>query len=99
MLAGVGGNTVGEAKKNLTSSEAADWALYVKKYGQIAPQQRMIQGFATQAWALWSGLGVKVGGRKPAITDFLPRQQAPADAGIDDVFLLIKGLSKESDKK
>lgn len=97
MLNGIGGSSIREAKERLTSAEASRWFEYVQEYGSINIARRIDRGFALLAQLLCTVHGIKIGGQKPTIEDFLPRRaQQDEDEithDINQAFAIFKGMS------
>ena len=74
MLCGVGGNTVAQAKGNLSYQEAVDWFAFARQRGGLSHSERLLATIATQINRLTGG--------DAAPGDFLPTLK-PADKTDD----------------
>lgn len=81
MLAGVGGQTIAEAKLNISIAEFECWWQYRKKYGPLNPMLRN-----DAAIARLSVLVAAVNGHKRKASDFMPWPEQQTES-IDDIEL------------
>lgn len=75
MLAGIGGRTVAQAKRNISWGEFQDWMAYRKAHGPLVLHQRMEDGLALVAHTVASTIPHKRGTKGPKISDFLPQRE------------------------
>lgn len=98
MLAGVGGKTIAEAKRNLSYKEVAQWVKYFEQsefitaktaHEQILRQLDFIS--AKICWASWKAAGAK----NISINDFLPEvKKEYEDASPNDALRLLSSIAK-----
>lgn len=96
MLAGVGGRTIAEAKRNLSYPEMLQWATYMRKRGRLSEQRILERGFALLASTV-AGL---VGGKAKA-DDYveymraeLPQGDKTEEAQAEDVMKFFQSKNK-----
>lgn len=78
MLAGVGGRTIAQAKRNISWPEFQAWLAYRAAHGSLHQAARLESGFAMVAHTVASTIPRRKGAKGPKFEDFLPqRQQAP----------------------
>lgn len=91
MLAGVGGNTIAQAKANLTYDEALKWFDYLRQKGTVNLGTRLEWGFALIATVINNAHGGKA-----KMRDFMPfTRQEDEEASIDAAFLMLKAAAKK----
>jgi len=83
VLAGVGGRTVADAKRSMSSDEFQAWMAYREMHGPLALHRRMEHGFAMVAQTVASTIPRKRGTRGPKLEDFLPQRAARLDKPIE----------------
>ena len=83
MLAGVGGRTVAEAKRNLSWGEFQAWIKYREAHGPLSAQHRLEHGFAMVAHTVAGTVPRKRGTKAPKLEDFLPQRTARQGKPID----------------
>lgn len=91
MLAGVGGNTIAQAKQNLTYDEALKWFDFLNRKGTVNLGSRMEWGFALLATVMSNAHG-----GKSKMRDFMPfTRQEEEDVSIESAFLMLKAASRK----
>lgn len=99
MLAGVGGKTVADAKRNLSRHEFSQWVEYRKRRGPLNPLLRQESGFALLASLLCSVHGIKSRtGEILSQRDFMPYAVDEPEASFDDLGLMFKKLARKEKK-
>lgn len=83
MLAGIGGRTVAEAKRNISWGEFQDWMAYRLAHGPLVLHQRLEHGLALVAQTVASTIPRKRGAKGPKLEDFLPRRAAQDEQPIE----------------
>jgi hypothetical protein len=97
VLHGIGGNTIAQAKENLTQREALAWARYIAKRGSLNVGTRIEQGIARLA-VIW----IHTQGGKAQMADFMPHADQPTrdddekPATVQQAFQLFQSLKKAS---
>jgi len=93
VLAGVGGRTVEEARRNMTTAEFQDWALFIEKHGGLTNGWRLEQGFALLALLLTRvGHMKKSSGGQFELDDFMPKRAAEEkELTAEDLFKFLGG--------
>jgi len=81
VLAGVGGRTVAELRRNMSWAEFQAWMQYRAKHGQLHMQHHIEHAAALVAYVV-SGTVPRAKGQKgPGFMDFLPRRAMAEGAG------------------
>ena len=80
VLAGVGGRTVEEARRNISWSEFQAWMLYREKHGPLWHGLRLEQGFALVAHTVSATIPRKKGDKGWKFSDFMPQRTKVAQA-------------------
>lgn len=91
MLAGVGGNTIAQAKANLSYDEALKWFDYLERKGTVNLGARIEWGFALLATVINNAHGGKA-----KMRDFMhfTKQEEP-EMSIESAFLMLKAAAKK----
>lgn len=82
MLAGIGGRTVAEAKRNVSWGEFQAWMKYREAHGALSSHHRLEQGFALVAQTVASTIPRKPGTRGAKLEDFLPKRRSGVGESI-----------------
>ena len=85
VLCGIGGCTIAEAKENLSQSEVAKWAAYLRRYGSLHHGRRIEISTAHLMTQLLAVHGVK----NLNARDFMPHEPAPPKLSTDDAMRLM----------
>lgn len=83
VIAGIGGKTIEEAKRAMSTTEFASWVAYRNKYGPFDVRRHLEHGFAMVTYMVAQGIPQKAGARRPKFEDFLPSR--PKELTIDDL--------------
>lgn len=78
VAAGIGGQTVEEAKERMSHIEAVRWSLYLIKHGSLHPGLNL-----ERAAAVISMVVNRTGGGRAEVEDFLPRREPGRSAVAD----------------
>jgi hypothetical protein len=89
VLAGIGGRTIREAKRNVSVKEFAQWAEYIRKRGSLNVGQRVEAATAVLSLQVNRALGGKA-----ELMDFLPHWDQP-EVGIEDLAKMFGAVKKE----
>lgn len=91
MLAGVGGNTIAQAKSNMSYDEALLWFDYLRRKGTVNLGTRLEWGFALIATVINNAHGGKA-----KMSDFMPfTQTEDQEMSIESAFLMLKAAAKK----
>lgn len=74
MLAGVGGRTIAQAKRNISWPEFQAWLAYREAHGSLHQAHRLERGFALVAHTVASTIPRRKGAKGPKFEDFMPRR-------------------------
>lgn len=74
MLAGVGGRTIDEAKRNISWPEFQAWLAYREAHGILNQAARLERGFALVAHTVASTIPRRKGSKAPKFEDFMPQR-------------------------
>lgn len=88
MLAGIGGQTVAEAKERVQYAEFMDWMTYIRMRGSLNIGNRLESGFALIAFMINRAAGGTADQR-----DFMPHADAPV-ASLSDVMGILSGRQR-----
>ncbi|MDR0259623.1 MAG: hypothetical protein LBE51_13640 [Acidovorax sp.] len=83
VLAGIGGRTVAEARRNISWAEFQAWMQYRAKHGPLHTQSHIEHAAALVAYMVSSTVPRGKGQRGPEYADFLPKRAATTGAAND----------------
>lgn len=86
VLNGIGGNTIEQAKRNLSFIEFKQWAIYRQKRGSLHLGRRLEQNLSLTNLIISRALGNK----KTKITDFAPHETEDKKEASDELLTWIK---------
>lgn len=94
MLNGIGGNTIREAKENLSFGEFVEWRKYIAKRGSLNTGRRLEAGFG-----LVSTVINNAHGGKAKLSDFMPYESKVEDkeGTLEDVMGVISSVAVRGD--
>lgn len=83
VLAGIGGRTVAEARRNISWPEFQAWMQYRAKHGPLHTQPHIEHAAALVAYMVSSTVPRGKGQRGAEYSDFLPKRAATVEAAND----------------
>jgi hypothetical protein len=83
VLAGVGGRTVAELRRNMSWAEFQAWMQYRAKNGPLHAQPHIEHAAALVAYMVSSTVPRGKGQKGPEFSDFLPKRTAVVEAAND----------------
>lgn len=83
VINGIGGNTIAQAKRNLSYDEVMLWAAYREQTGSLNVGQRVELSSALVAQQVNWAVPRKAGSNLPGLEQFLPKRGADAESQLD----------------